>query len=364
VVVAPDPAGALARLDRPLSGDSAAIAVPDGTRDVDVPAALGALVPLLAGFSRVTVVVGLGLHRPLREPELAPLRGACPWPVVNHDPDATVALGRVAQVPCEVHPAFVGVDQVITVGRVELHQYAGLSGGHKGVAVGCGGRATLAALHRRALVCDPRVVVGRLVDNPFRAAVDALGRRIGCSLALQALPDGRWLAGHPDAVLDRAAAALQPWWRVPAPVATCLLRVPAAKAANLYQASRAATYLALSPRPPLLPGARLVLDAPCPEGVGRGSGELAFAALLARTAPPWTGLLTDPVPSGAGLQRAFMLARLAQHYALLVAGCERPQELRALGLQATSSSAEEVAGPHALEVLAPFSRLPQLAPPA
>ena len=30
----------------------------------------------------------------------------------------------------------------IVVGVVELHQYAGVSGGHKAVAVGCGGRQT------------------------------------------------------------------------------------------------------------------------------------------------------------------------------------------------------------------------------
>lgn len=338
------------------------MAVPDGTRAVDVPAALRALTPVLGDCEAVTVVVGLGLHRPLTESELAPLRAACPWPVLNHDPDGCLSLGSVAGVPCEVHPAFVGVDRIVTIGRVELHQYAGLSGGHKGVAVGCGGRATLAALHARALVCDPRVVVGSLVDNPFRALVDALGRRIGCRLALQVLPDGRWLAGHPDRVLAQAQAALDPWWTVPFPVATCLLRVPGAKAANLYQASRAATYLALSPRPPLQEGARLVLDAACPEGAGTGSGEQAFAALMGRTPPPWQDLLTGPAPQGAGLQRAYMLARLAQRYTLIVAGCERPADLQALGLEATAEDAAVVAGAGALEVPAPFSRLPQLPP--
>jgi hypothetical protein len=76
--------------------------------------------------------------------------------------------------------------------------------------------------------------------------------------------------------------------RVPEPVAACILRVPRAKAANFYQASRAATYLALSPSPPLLDGARIVLDAACPDGAGDGSGERAFAHLMAMTAawPP------------------------------------------------------------------------------
>ncbi len=338
------------------------MAVPDGTRAVDVPAALAALVPQLGECDSVTVVVGLGLHRPLTPEELAPLQAACPWPVLNHDPDACTPLGDVSGIPCEVHPAFTDVDHILTIGRVELHQYAGVSGGHKGVAVGCGGRATLAALHARERVCDPRVVVGSLHDNPFRALVDALGRHIGCAYALQVLPDGRWLAGHPDRVLAPAAAALSPWWEVDDPVEACVLRVPPSKATNLYQASRAATYLALSPRPPLVEGARLILDAACPEGPGLGSGEQAFADLMARTPPPWQTLLDGPAPTGGGLQRAFMLARLARHYRLIVAGCTVPAALRALGVNATDEPADVVAGPGALQVPAPFTQLPQLAP--
>ncbi len=341
-------------------GRTAAIAVPDSTRAVDVPAALAALRRWLPRFEKVTVVVGLGLHRPLTDLELEPLRKASPWTVVNHDPDDTVQLGVVDGVPCTVHPAFCDVDLVATVGRVELHQYAGLSGGHKGVSVGCGGRSTLAALHGRKRVCDPRVIVGRLDDNPFRALVDELGRRVGCQLALQTLPDGRWLAGHPDHILKQAVSALDPWQPVEHPVDTCVLRVPDAKAVNLYQASRAATYLALSPHPPLVEGARLILDARCPEGMGQGSGEKAFAALLATTPPPWDRLLTEPVPEGAGLQRAFMLARLARRYRLVIAGCETAAELRSLGLDATTEPADTIAGKDALEVPAPFSRLPQL----
>jgi hypothetical protein len=358
--VAADPKAALAALTTGFAGRSVAVAIPDGTRSIDVPAALAALASWLPSPTQVTVVVGLGLHRPMTDRELAPIRAACPWRVLNHDPDNTVDLGIVSGFPCHVHPAFVGVDLVATVGQIELHQYAGLSGGHKGVAVGCGGRATLAALHTRAMVCDPKVVVGRLRNNPFRTQIDRLGRRIGCRLALQSIPSGQWLAGHPDSILERAAGLLNPWEIVPEPVQSCLLRVPRTKAANFYQASRAATYLALSPNPPLVPGARLVLDAECPEGVGYGSGELAFGTLLEHTPAPWTRLLTGPVPSGAGLQRAFMLARLRQRYELVVAGCSTAKQLQGLGIDATEMPADRVAGPNALLVEAPFSRLPQL----
>ncbi len=308
------------------------------------------------------MLVGLGLHRPSSERERATLQGDVPWRVHDHDLDDVVDLGTVDGVPLQVTRRVTRFERVVTVGIVELHQYAGFSGGHKGVVVGCGGRDTLAALHARDLVCDPRVVVGKLEGNPFRDAVDALGERLGTvELALQALPDGRWAAGPAMAAHRAAAAAQDVWTREPKTWDTALLRVPTAKAANVYQASRAATYLGLSPAPPLADGARLVLDAACPEGVGRGAGERAFAELLASEAPPWSGLLEGPAPRGAGLQRAWMLARLARRYRLVVAGCQTADELRAVGLEATSAPADEVAGRDALTVEQPFVRLPQRA---
>ena len=308
------------------------------------------------------MVVGLGLHRPSSAAERAALERLVPWPVYDHTVDDVVTLGEADGVPLTVTRRVAEASRIVTVGVVELHQYAGFSGGHKGVVVGCGGRDTLAALHARDLVCDPRVVVGALEGNPFRDAVDALGEGLGTvELALQALPDGRWVAGPPVAAHRAAAHAQRVWEPTEGTWDTALLRVPAAKAANVYQASRAATYLGLSPDPPLAPGARLVLDAACPEGVGRGAGEQAFAALLASTEAPWTSLLEGPAPRGAGLQRAWMLARLAQRYELVIGGCETAEELRAVGLDAREAPADELAGDHALVVDAPFVRLPQRA---
>lgn len=320
---------------------------------MDVGAALRAL---SAHVEDATVVVGLGLHRILTPEERAPLEAATDWRILDHDPDACADLGEVRGIPCLVHPAFASAEVILSVGRVELHQYAGFSGGHKGVAVGCGGRSTLAALHAREMVCDPEVQVGRLLGNPFRDAVDALGERIGVDFALQYSSAGHWVGGPPTEALRVAADAEDPWELVPELHDEVVLRCPARKATNFYQASRALTYLALSPSPPLRPGALLVLEAACPEGMGLGSGERAFADLMRRT-DDIEELLTGPVPSGAGLQRAYMLARLKQRgYRLLVAGCETADELVACGIEAIPGSPNR---PGALLVEEPFRRLPQ-----
>ncbi len=345
VTVASDPAGALAGLP---SARRLAVAVPDHTRPIDVPAALRALQDRAA----LRVVVGLGLHRPMRADELAPLE---PWAPIQHDPENVASTATVDGVPGAVSRHLLGLDAIISVGVAELHQYAGLSGGHKGVAVGCGGRATIAALHQRDRVLAPGVRIGQLDGNPFRAAVDALGEAAGVRFALVWVPAARvWIGGPPRAVLAEALARIDPWEPVEGGRAGAVLRVPASKASSFYQASRAATYLGLSPRPPVAEGGRLILEAACPEGLGAEAG---FVAALLREPPPWGGLLRGAPPEGAGAQRAVMIALLARRFQLEVAGCAQPEALRAAGIAARAEPAE--LEPGWLDVRRPFERIPQ-----
>lgn len=275
------------------------------------------------------VVVGLGLHRPMTPAELAPL---APYAPVQSDPDDAVPTAEVDGIPGAVTRAVAEADLAVSVGIAELHQYAGISGGHKGVAVGCGGRQTIAALHHRDRVCRPGVQLGRLDGNPFREAVDRLGAAAGCARALLHVPSAdTWLFGDPVEVVCEAAALLDPWRPAARRAAGALLSVPPVKAVSFYQASRAATYLGLSPRPPLLDGAVLAVEAACPEGLGAEAG---FVRALASCPPPWTALLDGPPPTGAGAQRAVMVALLARRYRLRVVGCAQAAALRAVGIDA------------------------------
>jgi hypothetical protein len=301
----------------------------------------------------MTVVVGLGLHRRMTDAELAPLADLRP---VQHDPDDAVPTATVDGIPGAVARPVAEAAWCVGVGIAELHQYAGISGGHKAVAVGCGGRATISALHHRDRVCAPGVRLGQLDGNPFRAAIDALGEAARCRLCLLYVPEADcWLAGPPRLVVAHAARMLDPWWSVPALVPGARLLVPPVKAVSLYQASRAATYLALSPAPPVRPGGTLLLEAACPEGLGAEAG---FVAAMRAHAPPWQGLLTGPPPSGAGAQRAVMFALLARRFRLRVTGCITASLLREVGIDATEEPSD--LPPGWLDVPDPFHRLPQV----
>ena len=344
---APDPAGPLAGWS---SKDHIAIAVPDLTRSLPLHDALSVLIERIPNAQ---VIVGLGLHRRLTETEFERFSN---WNAVQHDPDDCIVTQKIMGIPGAVHRTVSEADWTISVGVCELHQYAGISGGHKGVAVGCGGRDSIAALHHRDRIIEKGVEVGRIEGNPFRERIDRLGQAAGCHLALNWVPAlSTWMIGPPHLVVRSALESMEPWTFVRQRAHGAVLRIPKSKSKSLYQASRAATYLALSPNPPLVEGATLALEASCEEGLGTEAG---FVSALESCKPPWTPLLTDTPPTGPGAQRAVMLAMLMQRYTLKIYGCNQPELFRRYGLWASEEHAPKP--DNWLDITTPFYQLPQL----
>ena len=350
VVVALDPAGALGQWS---TTDRIAIAIPDHTRPLNIVPPLTELLQRIS--TKPKIVIGLGLHRPMTEQELSAIK---PFQPIQHNPDDCVPTDTIDGVPGYVSKDIASCDWCISVGIAELHQYAGFSGGHKGVAVGCGGRETILALHHRDRVTASGVRLGSVTTNPFRRVVDDLGEAARCRLALVYVPGcKRWLFGEPKAVIRKAVQLVSPWSWIQHPANGAILRVPPAKGKTLYQASRAATYLALSPHPPVKKGGTLILDAPLQEGLGAEKG---FVANLQAVMPPWQSFLQGEPPKGAGAQRAVMLALLAKDYHLELHGCYRPERFKPFGIRAFSS--RPTVQPGWLEINRPFSKLPQWKP--
>jgi len=329
--------------------DKIAVAVPDHTRPLNVRAVLEELIPRIHGEYKV--IVGLGLHRRMSSEELSTIQQFSP---VQHDPFDCLPL-TIEREQFGVYREIVEADWSISIGIAELHQYAGVSGGYKGVIVGCGSADVIASLHRRESVCAAGVCIGQVEGNPFRERIDRMGRASNCRVALVYVPAVKqWIFGLPDDVIVRAAQLIKPWHWVARPAAGAVLRVPTAKAGSLYQASRAATYLALSPHPAVHRGGKLILEASLPEGLGSEAG---FVRALQRYRPPWLEVLTGERPTGAGAQRIIMLALLAQNYKLSIRGCRDPEVFQAIGIEASAEPAEVPDG--WLDVTDPFTCIPQ-----
>ncbi|PSQ15715.1 hypothetical protein BRD02_06150 [Halobacteriales archaeon QS_8_69_73] len=322
-----DPIGP-APADVVAPGDTVAIVVTDLTRatpdDVLVDVLLSELERAGVAREQVTVVVGLGLHRSMTDDELAAMLGDHADLAVNHDPDDVVEVGRVDGVPVELDRRVAAADRVLSTGMVEPHQYAGFSGGGKTVAIGAGGEPLIRHTHGPEMLARDGVRLGRIDDNPFRVAVDEAGEACGLEFCLN-------VTRGPAGVLDVAAGAPRRVVRALADSARAALSVDvddgydavvagvgAPKDANLYQATRAATYVVLGAQNPLRPNGRVVLPAALSEGAGEGAGERRFYERLsgADDADALYERLRDGYEPGA--QRAFVVARALRAHDIYV----------------------------------------------
>jgi len=350
-------------LDQPLgpplanrvSPDSeVAIVVTDVTRATPDEILLDGLVGRLldAGVDReaVTIVVGLGLHRPMTDSEIEDAYGEYADLVVNHDPDdvVRVGIGKLDGVPVEVHPAVATADVVLSTGMVEPHQYAGFSGGAKTVVVGAGGEPLIRHTHGPELLGEDGVRLGRVEGNPFRAFVDRAGQFAGPDFCVNVThgPSGILdvAAGAPRAVVRELAASAREALSVPIDreFDAVVAGVGAPKDASLYQASRAATYVALGDRNPLRRGGRIVIPAELSEGVGRGTGERRFHEWLSGADDPAS--LFEAMAEGyePGAQRAFVLARVLRDHEVVVTNSQAPEAVEECLMTARPTVADAI----------------------
>ncbi len=320
--------------------ESVVIVVTDVTRatpdDVLLDVLLAELEKADVPRGNISVVLGLGLHRPMTDEEIENALGEHADLAENHDAEATIEVGTVEApngeaVPIELNPTVADADRVLSTGMVEPHQYAGFSGGAKTVAIGAGGESLIRSTHGPDLLSQSSVRLGRIEDNPFRELLNEAGDVVGLDFCVNVTQGPQGILGasagyHRDVVADLAEVAKE---ALSVPVEddydAVLAGVPEAKAANLYQATRAATYVVLGDRNPLRPGGRVVVPAAMPEGAGEGKGEKRFYDRFDGASDP--GQLYDEMRSGyePGAQRAFVVARVLREHDVYVAGSEHPE---------------------------------------
>jgi nickel-dependent lactate racemase len=98
---------------------------------------------------------------------------------------------------------------------------------------------------------------------------------------------------------------------------------------NIYQASRAASYLFFAPTSVVKEGGVLIVPAPTPEGAGNGVGEQRFLEEM-RGATHMPSLLEDLRRTGypPGAQRAFVMAKVMEKTHVIIVGSKTPDLVR------------------------------------
>jgi nickel-dependent lactate racemase len=343
-------------------GDRVCIVFTDITRaspdDLLVPALLRELEAAGVRDEDITLLCGIGMHRPSTpEEKVAKLGRAvvARYRVIDNEPqnpEALVDLGITAGgVPVSAHRTAVAADLLIATGIVEPHQYAGYSGGRKTLAVGAAGEALIAHTHGPAFVDHPGTRLGRIEGNPFDEAVTEAARRAGLRFILNVVLDDEKRivcvkAGEPVETHRQLVAFARSIYEVAIPhqydVAIGGVGFP--KDANLYQASRAASYLFFAPTPVVKPGGFLIIPARCEEGAGDGVGEQRYLTAM-RDAPDVQFILDDARQHGypPGQQRAFVMAKVLERARVVIVGSECPDVVVACKMTPAATMEEALA---------------------
>jgi nickel-dependent lactate racemase len=242
------------------------------------------LPPLLAELEaigikkqQITLLIGTGLHRVSPEEEFVELIGeelVKEIKVISHDAwdeENLTYLGRSSRnTPMVLNKHYVEADAKIVLGVIDPHQFAGLSGGAKGVVIGLGGEKLVQANH--AMLTHPKATLGNLEGNPVREDIDEIGEKVGIDFIVNVVLNskkevvkavaGHFIKAHKVGV-EAARKALQVELKEPADLVIAASGgFP--KDVNLYQAQKALLHAAIAVKE----GGTIILAAECSEGVG------------------------------------------------------------------------------------------------
>jgi nickel-dependent lactate racemase len=198
-------------------------------------------------------------------------------------------------------------------------------------------------------VDHPGTRLGRIQSNPFHEAITEAARRAGLRFIINVVQNDQKQvvyvrAGEPEAAFAELVEMAKTIYEMPVPqqydVAVAGVGFP--KDANLYQASRAASYLFFAPEPVVKPGGVLIVPAPCGEGAGDGVGEQRFLKAM-QDAPDVQTILDDARRHGypPGQQRAFVMAKVLEQNEVIIVGAEDPDLIRSakFGTEPTMTAA-------------------------
>jgi nickel-dependent lactate racemase len=325
-------------------GDTACIVFTDITRSCPdyllVPPILRELHAAGIRKEDITLLCGTGLHRPSTYEEKVAKLGAevvQQYHIVDNEPQNPahlVELGKTEKgTPVSVSKIAYEADLLIATGIVEPHQYAGYSGARKTVAIGAAGEATIAYTHGPQMIDLPGTRLGLIEGNPFHQAITEAARKAGLRFILNVVLDEEKMAvaiygGEPEATFAKLVSVAQKLYTVPVPHQYDIVvgGVGFPKDSNLYQASRAPSYIFFAPTPVIKKGGVLITPAICDEGGGKGIGERRFYKEM-QSAPSMSLLLDTMRQRGyqPGAQRAFVMAKVMEVNPVVIVGAEFPE---------------------------------------
>lgn len=321
-------------------GDTVCVIVTDITRPCPDRVILSVLLDELKTKiepNDLTLLIASGMHREMTYDEKVEKFGkeiVKNFQIISHDAKdekKLVSLGTTKNgTPIKISKTAVEADFLISIGVVEPHQYAGYSGGYKTLSIGVAGDETISKTHSRKFIDHQKTRIGNIEGNIFHDDIVEIGKKVGLDFIINVILDEEQnvvdiKSGEPietyKTLVKKAKEISEISIKKQFDVAICGVGFP--KDSNLYQTSRAASYLFYLKKPVVKNGGFIIIPAVCPEGAGKGIGEERFFEMLKNMTID--EILNHKPDFKAGEQRAFMMANVLKHCKVIIVGSQTPE---------------------------------------
>jgi nickel-dependent lactate racemase len=220
------------------------------------------------------ILIGTGTHRGHTPAEkrtiLGPYASSIPQ-IVDHSMDSVQYVGTTKRgIKVSVNPLLLKADFALAIGNVDVHYFAGYTGGYKAVVPGLAGKETIERNH--CLMTLPNAEPALVEGNPVREDLEEAGQMTGLRYVVNVVQDERKrivssYAGDPIAAQRACIKAVDDLVKVPVKEAADIVVASAGgypRDINLYQAHKAIENASHAVKP----GGTIVLVAECREGFG------------------------------------------------------------------------------------------------
>ncbi len=340
-------------LTRPIGSPPLADLVSPGQRiavitsDVTRPCPSARLLPpMLDELNRggvrdedITVVFGLGTHRPHTREEQVRLVGSEVYRrvrCIDSDPTDVQLVGHTRRgTPVAIFRPVLDADIRVCLGAIEYHYFAGYSGGVKAVIPGVCSTDTIQHNHR--MMTEPGAVTGNLDGNPVRDDIEEAGEIVGVHFILNViLGEAKRVvtavAGLPRTAHREGCARLDAFGRATVKRPVDVVVVSAGgypKDINLYQAQKALD----NARHIVRPAGIILLVAECREGLGNR----IFEAWMQDPGGPDAILARAQQEFVLGGHKAVAVARAMQQASIYLVSALPTDFARSIGFHPCSS---------------------------
>lgn len=357
-------------------GDKVVIVTSDLTRPCPsyklIPPVLDELEAAGIPDEDISIVLALGLHRPMTEEEISQalspeIRGR--FKTLNHDPNDTINLGSTSWgTPVELFRPLVEADRRVCLGNLEFHYFAGYSGGAKAIVPGCASKATVTANH--AMMIREEAAAGRIKGNPMRADLEEAVAMLGVDFILNAVVNSEHkvlaaVAGDMIAAHRIGCEMIAARGKVKIPAQADIVLASAGgfpKDINLYQAHKALESAKYAVRE----GGVLILVAECREEIGHP----LFKDWMLSASSPEQIMERIQQEFVLGAHKAAAMAAIEEHASiylvsempgelvrrLFMTPFEAPQGALEAALSEMGRSSQVLVLPHAGSILPDFKR--------